>query len=88
VTVSIAEAAASGDHRAALTAMRDKLAADMDAAPPAVVAQVAARLQSVLAELNGLPVPAEESFLDELERRRAERLSTSKPADAPKRAKG
>jgi len=52
--MSITAAAATGDRQATLIAMRDKLAADMDEAPPAVVAQIAARLQSVLSELDAV----------------------------------
>jgi len=74
--MTIAEAAASGDRRSALVAMRDKLARDMDAAEPSVVAQVAGRLAAVLAEIDSLPT-AEVSFLDDLNSRRQDRLAAS-----------
>jgi hypothetical protein len=70
---SVERACASGDQRAALEAMRAKLATAMDEAPPAVVAQVAARLQAVLAELAGLPVEDAGSVSDDLAERRAGR---------------
>ena len=75
---SIGLAAASGDHRRALEAMRDKLAVAMDDAPDMVVAQIAARLQAVLAELAGLPVASEVSRSDELASRRSTRRSETK----------
>jgi hypothetical protein len=85
VSDSIAAAAAKG-HLDALRAMRDKLAADMDAAEPAVVAQIAGRLQAVLdriAELEGQQ-PSKESPLDELLARRSSK-STADPVRQPKR---
>jgi hypothetical protein len=75
--VSIAEAAATDDRRATLVAMRDKLAQDMDEAAPAVVAQIAGRLSAVLVELESLAVPQEVSALDELKRRRQDRLAAT-----------
>ena len=76
---SIAVAAASGDHRAALEAMRDKLARDMDAAEPSVVAQIAGRLAAILTELAVLPVAEKpRSTLDELVERRENRLAAAK----------
>ncbi len=75
--MSIAEAAATDDRRATLVAMRDKLAQDMDEAAPAVVAQIAGRLSAVLVELESLAVPQEVSALDELKRRRQDRLAAT-----------
>jgi hypothetical protein len=82
---SIEEVAATGDRRATLEAMRAKLAADMDAAPPAVVAQIAGRLSALLAEIAELPDGQVRSELDELLQRRQERLAGTK---APQRTKG
>lgn len=65
-------AAAKAGHRQGLEAMRDKLAAAMDLAEPAVVAQVAGRLQAVLKELAEMHEP-EASALDDLAARRAGR---------------
>jgi hypothetical protein len=72
---SITEAAATGSRRATLIAMRDKLAADMDEAPPAVVAQIAGRLAAVLEEIDGLPDAQKVSPLDELNSRRQKRVA-------------
>lgn len=80
---TIREVAATGDRRATLEAMRDKLAADMDDAPPAVVAQIAGRLAAVLADIAELPDSSSRSALDELEQRRKDRLAgteAEKPA--------
>jgi hypothetical protein len=51
--MSVAEGVVAS-HVAGLRAMRDKLAGDMDEAPPAVVAQIAGQLRIVLAELATL----------------------------------
>ena len=83
--MSIADAAATNDRRLTLIAMRDKLAVDMDEAPASVVAQVAARLQSVLAELDGIAAPERKSLLDELEQRRTDRLAAAKSVSSAKR---
>ncbi len=74
--MTIAEAAATDDRKATLIAMRDKLAQDMDDAPPAVVAQIAARLSAVLVELEELAAPEKVSPLDELDQRRQGRGAT------------
>lgn len=65
--------------------MRDKLAADMDEAPPAVVAQIAARLQSVLAELDGIAATGDTDLADELKQRRLDRLTATDVAAPAKR---
>ena len=72
---SIKEAAAMG-HRDGLVAMRDKLAEAMDLAEPSVVAQVAARLQSVLKELADMDEAVPKgSTVDEIASRREDRLA-------------
>jgi hypothetical protein len=76
---TISDAAKSGDRRRTLEAMRDKLADDMDAAPPAVVAQIAGRLAAILAELEGMAT-GKVSTLDELASRRTDRLAEAKAA--------
>jgi len=84
---SISAAAQTGDRRRTLEAMRDKLAADMDEAPPAVVAQIAGRLAAILAELEGMAT-GKVSTLDELASRRSDRLAeakASKPASGQAR---
>jgi hypothetical protein len=72
---------------AGLRAMRDKLAADMDAAEPQVVAQVAARLQAVLKELDDLDSPVEVDAFDDLARRREARLSATVDAAPARRGR-
>ena len=74
-------AAKTGDRRKTLEAMRDKLAADMEEAPPAVVAQIAGRLSAVMAELDDMPAK-EKSRSDELAKRREERRAAAKVASA------
>lgn len=86
--MSILSAAQSNDRLATLIAMRDKLAGDMDDAPPAVVAQIAARLQLVLTDIAGLPVVGKVSKLDELEQRRKDRLAAAASVEpAPRKAR-
>jgi hypothetical protein len=81
----IAAAALTGDRRATLEAMRDKLATDMDEAPPAVVAQIAGRLSAILVELDELGAAKKVSTLDELETKRADRLAAAGVPDAARR---
>ena len=69
-------AAASGDRREALLALRDELArrlvdADRDAAP------LARQLTIVLREIEQLPVPGAKSRVDDLAKRRARRRAAS-----------
>jgi hypothetical protein len=81
----IAEAASTGDRRKTLEAMRDKLAADMDIAPAAVVAQIAGRLSAILVELDELGAAKKVSTLDELEAKRADRFAAAGVPDAAAR---
>jgi hypothetical protein len=83
---TIAEAAATGDRRATLEAMRAKLAQDMDDAPPAVVAQIAGRLSAILVELAELPNGEKVSTLDELVARRTDRLAKAAGVELAKRS--
>jgi hypothetical protein len=81
--LSLTEAVKVG-HREGLEAMRDSLAAAMELAEPAVVAQIAGRLQAVLDRLAELSPAEEESLADVLAARRAARLSVPR-ADSPTR---
>ncbi len=63
------------DHRAALTELRDILADHMRAADPNVSAQIAARLQSVLAEIASLPQAAAVTASDRVREQREKRRS-------------
>jgi hypothetical protein len=76
-------AAQANDHRAALVALRDDLAAALDAAEPNVKAQLAAQYRAVLNELAALPDETKVSIRDDLAGRRADRQSAAK---APKSA--
>jgi hypothetical protein len=77
--MSVADAAATGDRRATLLAMRDSLATAMDSAEFSVLAQIAGRLSAVLAELDAMPTE-EVSLSDQLAQRRADRRSAAKVA--------
>ena len=67
----------SDDHRTALVAMRNILAEHLLVAEPNVSAQIAARLQSVLAALAALPAAKEMSAVDELRAKRDRRRKAS-----------
>ena len=82
----IAEAAATGDRRKTLEAMRDKLARDMDDAPAAVVAQIAGRLSAILAELDEMPDTEKRSTLDELVARRQNRIAAAESVEPAKQS--
>jgi hypothetical protein len=83
--LSVAEAALA-DRRAALVALRDKLAADLDVAAVQYVAALARQLQSVLSELDSLPNAEAVSRVDELKAKRAKRRAAS--TDKPRPASG
>lgn len=63
--MKIHKAAQTGDELATLEAMRDTLAAAMDQAEPAVIAQVAGRLEAVLKRIGELR-PARKETLDDV----------------------
>lgn len=67
---TIATVAATNDELATLRAMRDKLACDMDIAPPAVVAQISGRLEAVLRRITELGGAGEVTLDDALAERR------------------
>jgi hypothetical protein len=74
--VGLVAAAATGDRRATLLALRDELArrlvdAERDAAP------LARQLTIVLEQIAALPVPGAASKVDDLAKRRASRRSAS-----------
>ena len=72
-----------GDTKAGLVALRDRLAAELDAGPePKDVASLSGRLLAVIVELDRFaePVPVERGTpLDDLQRRRAARTAGRKP---------
>lgn len=65
--------AVRGDRRAALEAIRDKLAAELEDAEGRDAATVAKELRATLAELEALPGGKEVSAVDDLSDRRAKR---------------
>lgn len=75
--VTVEVAAASGDQRVALEALRDRLARDLDVAPPQVSAQLAAQLRATLADLAALPAPETKSVVDDIAARRAARRAAA-----------
>lgn len=78
-----AEAAATGELRKALEALRDTLAGDLDACESNVRAQIASQYRQVLADIAALP-PVDgvaKSKRDELKERR-ERNHGTAPAGA------
>lgn len=66
MATDIPDAIASGDHRRALEAMRDKLADLLVAADDRTAPQLVMRLQSVLNELDALPGGQAVSKLDRI----------------------
>lgn len=70
---SLIASVSEGDRRAALEAIRDKLAAELEAASGRDAAAIAKELRSTINELESLPGGKEVSRLDELAARRADR---------------
>ena len=83
--MALADVAATGDRIKTLEAMRDRLAADFDAAPPTVSAQLASQLSKVLAELAELGANTKVSTVDELDKKRADRLAAAGVPQSPQR---
>lgn len=75
--MAVADDLKSNDHRTALVAMRDILADHLLVAEPNVSAQIAARLQSVLAALAAMPAEQKQSTVDELRSKRDRRRKAS-----------
>lgn len=83
---SISSAASTGDRRALLVAMRDRLAAAMDQSPVTVVAQIAAKLEHIAAAIEEIDRNRpERSVLDDL---RARREARERAYDAASAAAG
>jgi hypothetical protein len=70
---------ASGDRRKSLEALRDYLAAELQAGPSTsvAVAPIAKELRAVLEELDSLPTGREESKVDDLAAARAKRRASA-----------
>lgn len=85
--MSILEAAQSGDRRATLEAMRDKLSRSMDEADSNVAANLSGQLRGVLAELADLGAVGKAVKRNELGERRENRIAAASAA-SPAVAKG
>lgn len=72
----LVEAVESGDQRAALEAIRARLASELEDAEGKDVAPIAKELRAVIDALASLP-GGEESTLDQLQARRAARLANA-----------
>lgn len=83
--MAVVDVAMTGDRLATLEAVRDRLAADLDAAPPTVSAQLAAQLTKVLAEIAELSGAQKVSVLDDLADRRKARLAEAGIPEPPRR---
>ncbi len=67
----------TGSRRDALEAIRDRLAAELEDAEGREVAALARELRATLLELEGLPSKREESPVDDLAARRANRRAAA-----------
>jgi len=76
--VSIGDIATEGDRLKTLEALRDFYARTLDGLSGLTIRDAAAiggRLEKVLAEIEGLADPEDHDVVDELRRKRAERLA-------------
>ncbi|KJS60662.1 hypothetical protein VM95_19790 [Streptomyces rubellomurinus] len=80
---SVYSAAASGDRRAALEAVRDKLAQELEGLEGPAVAVVSKELRATIAELESIPGGREVSAVDDLSKRRAARRADAQGGDVP-----
>ncbi len=85
----LAATAKTGDLRATLEAMRDKLASDMEAAEPQMVAQISGQLRQVLSDIASLPAERPDGVLkgagDELAKLRQSKTGPTTAAGAASR---
>lgn len=87
---SMTAAAATGNTREALEQLRDTLAAAIDVADPAIVAQLSGQMVKVLAAIDALPSD-KTSKVDDLAKRRADRVAkarASAPANRQRKQRG
>lgn len=80
---SVSEAAASGDVRAVLEAMRDDLAVKLERAEPAVAAQLAGQLRAIVKDLAAMPAAKVVPKRDDLRARREARRVAGAAAESP-----
>lgn len=74
---NIVDAASSGDRRAALEAIRDRLARELQEASGPAVGMLSKELRATIAELESLPGGREASAVDDLTARRAARRANA-----------
>lgn len=80
--MSVAGSAATGDQLATLTALRDRLADEVDNCDnPRDLAPLSRQLTLVLARIAELAPPSEVSIVDQLAARRAARIADSNDPD-------
>ena len=82
---TITDPAAIDDHRARLTALRDRLTAALEVATDRNLAPIARQLQSVLDALAQLPDPKPNDFIAHLQAKRAARMQESGIPEVPAR---
>jgi hypothetical protein len=81
--VELAEAAASGDRRKTLEALRDFLATELTSGVAAVgLASTAKLLVDVVRELDSMPGAHPESVSDDLAKRRQQRKAAARKPEA------
>lgn len=79
----LSEAAGAGDRVRTLQRLRDALAARIETAPDAAVAQLSKQLTDVMRELAQIAPPQEESTVDDLAARRSARRSAAAVSQRP-----
>jgi hypothetical protein len=73
----ISDAAESGDRRATLEAIRDKLSAELSKEVGRATAPIAKELVAVLRELDGIATAERKTTVDDLANRRATRRASA-----------
>lgn len=82
MTGPVSEAVGDGDRRAALEAVLDKLARELDDAEGRTAAVLAKELRAALAELDALPGGKEASAVDDFTARREARRAAAQGGHA------
>jgi hypothetical protein len=81
--VSVADVCVSGDRLAALEALRDRLAQEVDqCVNPRDLPALVLRLTDVLSQIDDLPASQKASVADEIAQRRAARRGANTPRKA------
>ena len=82
---TLAGAVGAGDRVKALQRLAETLVSTIETAEPSSVATLARQLRETMAELASLDVPTEESFVDEIAKRRADRRASAPRVAASRR---